>query len=52
MVDDYKKIKSIGKESLKNIVGLWKEINWKKYKRAIEAIENKERKNLFKSFLL
>lgn len=34
------------KEGLRKLVGLWKDIDWKKYKKAVEAIEKEDREDI------
>lgn len=43
--DEKKKSKG-RKEGLRKLVGLWKDIDWKKYKRAVEAIEKEDREDI------
>lgn len=47
MAYDEKKKSTERKEGLRRLVGLWHDIDWKKYKKAIEAIEKKDREDLF-----
>lgn len=43
---DEKKKSTGRKEGLRKLIGLWKDIDWKKYKRAIEAIDREDRKDI------
>ena len=43
---DEKKKSRGRKEGLRKLVGLWKDIDWKKYRKAIETIEMEDRKDV------